>query len=182
MYFGGTGYYGACSVEWSDLYLLNKTVLAGGTSTNKLDFLSLEKAINGGSGNIPLMVRSGSSAVLWTAVQFGGGDPIHVGCNLNVFQYPRKADETDYLDFHVSNSKMGIEFYGNSGDSLNFINCVFTSDSPYYWRFNASHSASASINFSGTSVVGATVTLQSTSDLDNVTFINCPTLQKMGQH
>lgn len=180
IYFAGSGYYGACSVEWSELWLLNKTVLAGGTAANKLDFLALEKAINNGSGFIPLMVRAGASATLWTAVQFGGGDPVHIGCNLNVFQYPRKSDIVDYLDFHVSNNKMGFEFYGLSGDDLSFTNCVFTSDSPCYWRFNASHNAGATLNFTGSSVVNMTVTLQSTSDLDSMTFINCPTFTQNG--
>lgn len=180
IYFGGSGYYGACAVEWSELFILNKAVMAGGTAANKLDFLVIEKAINGGCGNIPLMVRNGSSATFWIAVQFGGGDPVHIGCNLNVFQFPRKSDIVDYLDFHVSNNKMGFEFYGLSGDDLVFTNCVFTSDSPYYWRFNASHSASATLDFSGTTVVGATVTLQATSDLSGVGFINCPSFTQTG--
>lgn len=173
-YFANAGYYAACGVAWSELYLLNKTVLAGGTTSNPLDFTEIAYAVNSGSGYIPLMVADGASATIWTALQFGGGDPVHVGCNLNVFQYPRKADEIDYLNFHVSNNKMGIEFYGLSGDTLSFTNCVFTSDSPYYWQFNASHNAGATLDFSGSSVVGATVTLRSGSDLDRVIFINCP--------
>ena len=180
IYFAGSGYYGACSVEWSELWLLNKTVVAGGTTANPLDFLEIEFAVNRGSGNIPLVVRNGSSATFWTAIQFGGSDPIHVACNLNVFQYPRKSDILDYLDFHVSNNKMGFEFYGLSGDLLDFANSVFTSDSPYYWRFNASHNAGATLNFSGTTVVGATVTLQATSDLDGTDFINCSTFTQNG--
>lgn len=172
LYFGGSGYYGACSVEWAELFLLNTAVIAGGSFANKLDFLNIELAINGGCGNIPVMVRAGSSANFWIPVQFGGGDPIHIGCNLNVFQIPRKADQVDYLDCHVSNNKLGFEFYGKSGDDLVFTNCVFTSDSPYYWRFNASHSASSNINYSGSTIVGATITLQSTSPLNGVSFIN----------
>lgn len=75
---------------------------------------------------------------------------------------------------------MGFEFYGLSGDVLDFANSVFTSDSPYYWRFNASHNAGATLNFSGTTVVGATVTLQATSDLDGTGFINCSTFTQNG--
>jgi hypothetical protein len=112
---------------------------------------------------------------MWTRIRFGGADATFVNVNLRTFQYPKKADEIDYLDFHVDNNHMGIEFYGLSGDALSFTNCVFTSASPYYWRFNSSHSGSATIDFSGSSVVNATVTLRSTSDLDSVTFIDCPT-------
>jgi hypothetical protein len=175
LYLGGAGYYGACAVEWSDLYLLNETVLAGGTATTPMDFDEIVDVVNRGSGFIPLMVQSGAAATVWTRLRFGGVDPFHAAVNLRTFQYPRKADEVDYLDFHVDNNHMGIEFYGLANDTLAFTNCTFTSDSPYYWRFNASHSGSANIDFSGSTVVNATVTLRSTSDLDRVTFIDCPT-------
>lgn len=181
IYFGGNGYYGACAIEWSELWILNKTVLAGGTATNPLDFLEVEFAVNRGSGNIPLVVRSGSSATFWTPIQFGGGEPLNIACNLNVFQFPRKSDIVDYLDFHVSNNKVGFEFYGvDSASGFNFSNSVFTSDSPYYWRFHASHSAATPLNFSGATVVGATVTLQATSDLDGINFINCSSFTQNG--
>jgi hypothetical protein len=175
LYLAGAGYYGACSVEWSDLYLLNEVVLAGGTSGTPLDFLDLEAVINDGSGRIPLFVRAGSAATIWTPIRFGGVDPIHLGINLRTFQFPRKADEVDYLDFHVSNNKMGIEFFGLSGDTFGFTGCVFTSDSPYYWRFNASHNAGATLDFSGSTIVNATVTLRSTVSLSEASFVNCPT-------
>lgn len=180
LYFGGNGYYGACAIEWAELWLLNKTVLAGGSVTTPMNFDGVEFAVNRGSGFIPLVEKNGSSATFWTAVQFGGGEAIHIACNLNVFQFPRKSDIVDYLDFHVSNNKIGFEFYGNSGDTLDFANSVFTSDSPYYWRFNASHNAAATIDFGGTTVVNATVTLQSTSDLDGTNFINCQTFTQNG--
>lgn len=180
IYFGGNGYYGACAIEWSELWILNKTVLAGGTAANPLDFLEVEFAVNRGSGNIPLVVRNGSSATFWTAIQFGGGDPIRIACNLNVFQIPRKSDIVDYLDFHVSNNKVGFEFYGKSGDVLNFANSVFTCDTPCYWRFNASHEAAATLDFSGTTIVGFTVTLQPTSDLLGTNFINCGSFTQNG--
>jgi hypothetical protein len=145
-----------------------------------MDFDAIADAINNGAGNIPLAVKSGAAMTLWTPVQFGGGEACYTSVNLRTFQFPRKADGAKYLDFHVSNNKMGVEFYGLTGDTLSFTNSVFTSDSPYYWRFNASHSAGATIDFSGTTVVGATVTLRATSDLDAMAFINCPSFTQNG--
>ncbi len=176
LYLAGGGYYGACAVEWSDLYLLNETVLAGGTATTPMVFDEMVDVVNRGSGYIPVMVQSGAGATCWTRLRFGGVDAFHARINLRTFQFPRKADEVDYLDFHVDNNHMGIEFYGLSGDTFDFANSVFTSDSPYYWRFNASHNAGATLDFSGATVVNATVTLRSTSDLDGVNFIDCPSL------
>jgi hypothetical protein len=60
-------------------------------------------------------------------------------------------------------------------DTLHFTNCVFTADTPYYWQFNASHDADADVDFTGSTVVGATVTLRSTVSLSGLAFINCPT-------
>ena len=45
--------------------------------------------------------------------------------------------------------------------------------SPIYWRFNSGHSGSANLDFSGTTVINATVTLRSTVVIDNITFISC---------
>jgi hypothetical protein len=176
MAFGSSGYYGAPSILWSELWELRTAILAGGTSTNPIGFEDVINTINLGCGNIPLLQQVGALATVWIPIQFGGNETIGVLCNLNTFQFPQVADEIDYVDFHVSSDKIGIEFYGlGSGDYLHFTNCLFTSPSPYHWRFNASHSASADIDFSGSTVVGATVTLQSTSDLDSVSFIDCPT-------
>lgn len=175
MAFGSAGYYGAPSILWNELWELRTAVLAGGTSTNPIGFEDVINTINRGCGNIPLLQQVGALATVWTPIQFGGNETIGVSCNLNTFQFPQVADEIDYVDFHVSSNKIGIEFYGlGSSDYLHFTNCLFTSPSPYYWQFNASHSASTNIDFSGSTIVGATVTLRSTSDLASVTFINCP--------
>lgn len=179
--FGSAGYYGLPAILWNELWEIRTAVIAGGTATNPVGFEDVINTINKGCGNIPLLQQVGALATVWTPIQFGGNETIGVLCNLNTFQFPRVADEIDYVDFHVSNNKIGIEFYGlGANDYLHFTNCLFTSPSPYYWRFNASHSTSASIDFSGSSVVGATVTLQSTSDLTNVTFIDCPTFTQNG--
>lgn len=178
--FGSAGYYGAPAILWNELYLLDVFTLAGGADTNPFNFNELVFVLNNGSGILPLVQQSGSSGTFWCPIKFGGVDPVFVSCNLNGFQFPQKADEVDYVDFHVSNGKIGIEFDGQdrgSGDVdiLKFTNCVFTSPSTYYWRFASTHDAGASIDFSGSSVVNANVTLRSTSDLTSVTFINCPT-------
>jgi hypothetical protein len=177
---GSAGVYGAPAIQWTELYNLNEVNLAGGTHTNPLNELDIIKGINGGSGNIPLLQRSGAAITTWAPIKFGGVDPCRVGCNLITFQYPRKADEIDYADFHVDNDYVGYEFHGLSTDKFSFTNCTFTSQSPYYWRFNASHSASALVDFSGSTIVNATVTLQPTVSLSDVTFNRCGEIAEAG--
>jgi hypothetical protein len=176
IYLVGRGYYGALTLQFSKLALLNKCLLAGGTADYPFDFSDFVTAINEGT-RLPLAEAAGAAVRLWTPVQFGGGDPCYCEIELRTFQYPQKADGSKYLDFHVSNNKMGFEFYGKdrgSGDVdiLHFIGCVFTAEQSYYWQFNASHDADADLDFSGTTVVGAAVTLRSTVSLSGVTFTN----------
>lgn len=181
MAFGSSGYYGAPSILWNELWELRTAVLAGGTATNPIGFENIIETINQGCGYIPLLKQEGALTTVWIPIQFGGNETIGVLCNLNTFQFPRVADEIDYVNFHVSSNKVGIEFYGlGSSDYMHFTNCLFTSPSPYYWRFNSSHSASADIDFSGSTVVGATVTLRSTVTLDSLSFIDCPTFTLNG--
>ena len=179
--FGSAGYYGLPAILWSELWELRTAILAGGTSTNPIGFEDIINTINKGCGNIPLLQQYGALATIWVPIQFGGNETIGVLCNLNTFQFPQVSDEIDYVDFHVSSNKIGIEFYGlGSSDYLHFTSCLFTSPSPYHWRFNASHSASADLDFDGSTVVGATVTLRSTVTLDSITFIDCPTFTLNG--
>ncbi len=178
--FGAMGYNAACSMIVNEMYLLNVVTLAGGTTNNILSLDDLVFVVNNGCGVIPLIVRSGVQATLWTAIKFGGVDPVFFSENKKVFAYPRKADGTKYVDFHVSNNKVGIEFDGQDRgggdvDILRFTDCIFTSPSSYYWRFASTHDAGADIDFAGSTVINASVTLRSTSDLDFVTFIDCST-------
>lgn len=177
-YLAGSGYYGACAVEWSGLYLLNKFVLAGGSSTTPMTFDEIVSAVNNGGGYMPFIEQAGAAGTVWVPLQFGGGEACHVKAELSVFQFPRKADNSKYLAAHISTDKHGVEFYGQdrgSGDvdTLKFLNTVFTSPTSYYWRFNASHAAGATVDFSGSTVVGANVTLRSTVTLDSVAFVGC---------
>lgn len=177
---GSAGVYGAASVQWSELYLLNEIILAGGTSGVALNALDIVTAVNGGSGNIPIIEVSGSALTCWAPLRFGGTDPIRINVSLTTFQYPRQSDEIDYVNWHVDPDFVGFEFYGLSGDVIKFLNCLFTSPTSYYWRFNASHSASATIDFTGTNVVNANVTLQSTVTLSDVTFNGCKQILAAG--
>jgi hypothetical protein len=176
--FGAMGYAAACSFIVNEMYLLNEVNLAGGSSSELLGLDDFVYIINNGCGILPLIQRAGVQATIWIPVKFGGVDPIFFSEDQKVFAFPRKADNIKYVDFHVSNNKIGIEFDGQdrgSGDVdvLTFTNSLFTSPSSYYWRFASTHDTGASINFAGSTVVNATVTLRSTVTLSNVSFIDC---------
>lgn len=165
--------YGAVDFRWGNLVIVYEQALAGGTATNPLSFDDLEFVINASVGQQRIMLREGSAATFLAPVKFGGTDPVHVSIDLRTFQFRTHADGEDYLDWHVDDNYVGFEFDGQASDTISITNSVFVGGSPYYWRFNSGHSGSANINFSGTTVINATVTLRSTVEIDNITFISC---------
>lgn len=183
--FGALGYNAACALLINELYLLNIVTLAGGSSNNILSMTDLVFVVNNGCGIIPLIVRSGVQATIWAPLKFGGSEPIFFAEDKKVFAFPQKADGTRFVDFHVSNNKIGFEFDGQDRgggdvDVLHFTNCTFTSPSSYYWQFSSTHDAGADYDFAGSTVINASVTLRATSDLDSVTFIDCSSFTQNG--
>lgn len=185
MQFGAMGYAAASSMLVNELYLLNVVQLAGGTSTESLGLGDLVFVVNNGCGILPLIQRSGVLVTLWIPVKFGGTDPLFFVEDKRVFAFPQKADGITFLNFHVSNNKVGIEFDGQDRgagdvDILHFTGCLFTSPSSYYWRFASTHDAGADIDFTGSTVINAAVTLRSTVTLAQVKFSSCPSFALNG--
>jgi hypothetical protein len=182
---GAMGYAAACSFLLNELYLLNIATLAGGASAEPLTLDDLVFVVNNGCGIIPVIQQAGVQATIWIPLKFGGVDPIFFSEDQKVFAFPKKADNLKYVNFHVSNNKIGIEFDGQdrgSGDVdvLTFTNSLFISPSSYYWRFASTHDSGADIDFSGSTVVNAYVTLRSTVTLINMSFIDCGSFTQNG--
>lgn len=167
------GRYGAVAFRWGNLVIAYEQAIAGGTVTTPLGFDNIEILLNTSIGQQRIMLREGSAATFVAPLKFGGTDPVHISINLRTLQYRTQSDGVDYLDWHVDDLFCGFEFDGQANDTIEFANCVFVSGSPTYWRFSSDHSASANINFSGTTIINQNVTLRSTVSLDNVAFISC---------
>jgi hypothetical protein len=174
MYLTTLGYFAAAAHRWSMLSLVSKIGIAGGTSSYPLDIEDIAYVTNRCVGMFPFVRIAGAAATIYVPLQFGGSDPIRIFCNLNTFQFPHIYDADDYFDWNAAVDVAGIKFYPKSGDVLKFTNCVFTSPSSYRWEFDASSASSNwTGDFSGTSVVGANVTLRAVFTFDNMSFINC---------
>jgi len=181
IHFTTYGFYGAAAIRWSMLVLMTRIGIAGGSSSVPLDLDDIRYVANASTGILPFIKQTGTSALIYAPLQFGGGDPVFVDCNLNSFQFPAVYDGTDNFDWNCAANVAGIKFYPKTGDSIKFTNSVFTSESAYRWEFDASSATDATLNFSGTSVIGATVTLRNTGTaFDNMTFISCPTFTQNG--
>lgn len=166
--------FGALSVSCSILMLVGEHILAGGTAASPLTFIQFINALKHGSQEFPVLDPQGNLADVWYPIKFGGGDDVHVVCDLNIFQFPTRASATDLTTrWHVDDDKVGFDFNGQTGDTIKFTNCLFTGGTPYYFRFNASASSGCTWDFVGCTIVGATVTLRSVYTFTTLIFNNC---------
>ena len=166
--------FGATVCAWSLLLKAGNQILAGGTSALPLTFQQAASALVNGTNLFPIWDVNGDVADIWHPTQFGGGDDLHIYCDLKTFQFPTRASSsTPTTQWHVDDNMVGFDFNGQSGDTIKFTSCLFTGGTPYYFRFNASASASATWDFSGSTIVGATVTLQPVYTFTTLIFNNC---------
>lgn len=168
---------GTFACNFNMLVLVNEIVVAGGTSAYPIDFDDMITIAN--TNLIPMMQPSGSSAALcWAPFQIGGGnDPVHIVVDLKAFQFPEAYNASEIrLNWHVDANQVGFDFAAASGDTCKFTNCVFTSETSYYWTINASASSGATWDFTGSVIVNAIVTLRNVMTFDTMTFVNCTSI------
>jgi hypothetical protein len=173
--------YGSMSLTFSMLMKTGNIVIAGGKSTDPLSFDQIIDAILNGCCLFPFWYKVGSAVTVWAPTRIGGGDPVHVSVDLKTIQFPSHYSAADKrLDYHVDADQNGIEFYGKSGDTIKFTNCVFTSESSYFWKFNTSSSSGATVDFGGSTVINANVTLDDAISLSTVSFLGCKAISAVG--
>ena len=161
--------------------LVGEHILAGGTAALPLTFIQFINALKHGTQEFPILDRQGNLADVWYPIKFGGGDDLHVVCDLNIFQFPTRASLTDQTSrWHVDDNLVGFDFNGQSGDTVKFTNCVFTGGTPYYWRLNANANSGCDWDFSGSTIVGATITLRAVYTFTAIIFNNCSEITTNG--
>jgi hypothetical protein len=181
IYLSTFGYFGAPAVQWSMLSLVTRIGIAGGTTAIPLTIDDIAYVANRCIGMFPFVQQSGAAAMIWAPMQFGGGDPVAISCNLNSFQFPARYDGTANFGWNAAEDVAGIKFYPKSGDSIKITNSVFTSPSRYRWEWDASTDAGATIDFTGSTVINANVTLRDLNTaFDSITFIDCPVFTQNG--
>lgn len=181
IYLSTFGKYGAAAVQWSMLSLVTRIGIAGGTAADPLDLDDIAYVANRCIGMFPFVQVSGAAALIWAPLQFGGGDPVAISCNLNTFQFPTRYDGATNFGWNAAEDVAGIKFYPKSGDSIKITNTVFTSPSRYRWEWDASAAAGATIDFAGSTVINANVTLRDLNTaFANMAFISCPVFTQNG--
>lgn len=131
---------------------------------------------------IPL-IRTG---VCVLPIQFGGGNALFLSLDALLLTFPRLTTEPNafaseaYCTMHVDADYLGLIFDARAGDVCKIINSVISSDSSWRFEFTATASASATWDFSGTSVINAKVTLKNVTTFNLMTFSSCKSIDATG--
>lgn len=169
----------------SMLALLQKVHIAGGSADVPASFSDVLAAINGFVIPVAKVLGDGA-AMAYLPIQVGGADAVHLDLSAFSLQFPRRAaNASEYLDFHVDENAVGLIFDARAGDTVKMKNGAVQGASPYLFRFESTVSPSASWDFSGLTVIGATPTLRNigtstSAGFVDMTWVNCSPIDQNG--
>ena len=170
-------------ITLSEMWRVYSIHCSGGDSTTPFDFDDLVAC--GNSFRSPMIQKTGSAAALsFMPIQFGGGDAIKMEIENSVLQFAEAWNtSTKAVNFHADSTaqKLGVTYYGVSGDSIKHKNSLVTSATPFYVTIHASSTSAATWDFAGLTIAGAgTVTLRPVTTFTSMTFADCATITTAG--
>ena len=164
----------------SEVYQAFAQIVAGGTSAAPVDTDGI--AVIGKSFRLPVIQKFGGAGLLsFVPIQIGGGDAVNFQIDAGALQFPRRYNTTTKeIGYHAADNSVGISYAGKSGDVVKHTNSIITSPTPYYWNINAAATSAATWDFSGTTIIGAAVTLRPVVTFTDMAFSNCSLLATTG--
>jgi hypothetical protein len=161
------------NIYHSYMAFANRAIIQGGSAANWSD---IKRALNG------TLFPYYNAGQIYIPVQFGGTKACDVDCNLATFDFVTVAGSKYGGMFHVDAGVLGVIIKASSGDTIYIRNSTITSESLIRFEVDAASSGSANYDFTGTTVVNATVTLQDVAVFMGMNFINCPTFTQNGAY
>lgn len=170
-------------ITLSEMWRVNLIHCSGGDSTTPFNFDDMIAC--GNSFRAPMIQKTGAAAGLsYMPIQFGGGDSIKMLIENSVLQFAEAWNtSTGALNFHADATaeKLGVTYYGVSGDTIKHKNSLITSATPFYVSIHASSTSAATWDFAGLTLAGAgTVTLRPITTFTGMTFADCATINTTG--
>jgi hypothetical protein len=176
---------GAGALNMSQLVQVTGVRLAGGSSSVPATFADLVSVLNGFV--LAFAPQLGPAAIMcYVPIQIGGAKAVALDASNFAIQFPRRAAQTTgYLDFHVDENVVGFIFDGQSGDVIKLRSGLIASDSKFKFEFLSSVSASATWDFYGLTIIGATPTLRNigtsaSAGFRSMSFIDCDQIVQNG--
>ena len=167
----------APSWNFGSQWALDTTVVAGGNSLYPVGLNGVLKSVADGKERLSIITQGAGQAIILQPIQFGNGgtDQLYLNLDSTVIEFPKQYDIPSNQVYYCSaDNVVGITYYAGASDTIIQTNAVISSQSPYYWRFHPSTSASATYQFDGTYLVGAgNVVLNSGVNLNGMVISNC---------
>jgi hypothetical protein len=163
--------YGVCIQSWNPLLNVGTLKVSGGGSAAPIDYDELVKVANA----YPCPLIDGVTNIGYAPIQIGGVDAVNFQASGFTLTFPQQALVANKkTSFHCDTNVVGIIVDARAGDTCKMTSAKITSLSPYLFQFEATASASATYDFTGLVVEGATVTLRAVHTFSGITFASCP--------
>jgi hypothetical protein len=161
-------------------WLMDSTVIAGGTSTEPLGTEDIVRAVGRGKERRSAILQGKNQLLLLQDVQIGDGGTNGVYLNLDstAIEFPSQYNATTKLvNYNSVDNKIGLKYYAGASDTIIHTNAIVSSPSRYFWGLHASSSASATYSFDGLQVIGAgTITLNKAITITGLTINSYSTI------
>jgi hypothetical protein len=176
-YFESQGYYGAPALRRSMLAFIGYMEVAGGAADNPIGWSEVSYAVNQ-AYMLPLIKLDGTIATVSSKYIVGGGvEPVHLDISNSTVVVPPAYDGVDYFLQRTAPGDTGFLWWpGTAEDEIIARNCVFSGPpSSFDFSFPASQylNASATVDFSGSTIINGDVYLDATYTFSEMTFVAC---------
>jgi len=153
-------------------FIFNTAILLGGTTGTpgeEADFYDLINADLTLSSNDNLL--TGIQYGYWNNIQYGDGsaETIFVDTNKSLI-FPKSSDGVNY-PFDVYLSTNSIVHNLKASDKVEFTNSLIGATEIWLFKTDSSSSASATIDYTGTILIKASIELQSHNSMDSMTWV-----------
>ena len=150
-------------------FLLDTVTVLGGDAivpvTLNSIFTELNTQITGTSAN-----PSALQYLLLHNLVFGNGtNPLNFSDSEKSLAFPPLADGVNSFDAYLAN--LGVAFHLSATDIVTFKNSQIGSSAPFGFETNASSSLSATVDYSGSTLVKGTATFKTGETVDSLLFV-----------
>lgn len=175
--FATSGFLAAPIWDIGSLWVLDTTIVAGGTALEPVGVQGINKICAKGKERMSVLQQGASQILVMQPVQFGdgGSNPIFLDLDATAIEFPKQYNQAAKQVFYCSvDNVAGLTYNAGASDTIKHTNAVVSSQSPFHWRIHAASSPSASYNFSGLSLIGAgDVVLRNVTTFSGMSFTSC---------
>lgn len=165
---------------WTMIWMLDTTVIAGGTASEPVDITGIRVAAADGHERMSVIQQAKNQLLVLQPLQFGNGgtNPIYLDLDSTAIEFPQIYNRQERQVYYCSvDNVAGITYYAGPNDTIKHRNSIVSSKSRYHFRLHPSSSASATYDFSGLVVIGAgDISLARPITISEITINNYSTL------